>query len=103
MFPPSLGSAPADVMVTIWNDETVRDSLALATELRGAGLRVDIYPEADKLAKQFKYASSRGIPFVAVVGTDERERGEVALKDMKTGEQTTLHSAIVAATIREKL
>jgi len=103
MFPPALIAAPADVMVTIWDEETVGDSLALATELRGAGLRVDVYPEADKLAKQFKYASSRGIPFVVVVGTDERERGEVSLKDMSTGEQTTLLCERVAATIREKL
>jgi histidyl-tRNA synthetase len=100
MFPPALSSAPADVMVTIWSEETISDSLALATELRGAGLRVDIYPEADKLAKQFKYASSRGIPFVVVVGTDERERGEVSLKNMNTGEQTTLPCESIATTVR---
>ncbi|HEV7376550.1 MAG TPA: histidine--tRNA ligase [Pyrinomonadaceae bacterium] len=103
MFPPTLSSAPADVMVTIWDEETINDSLALATELRGAGLRVDIYPEADKLAKQFKYASSRGIPFVVVVGEEERERGHVSLKDMNTGEQMTLPCDRVAATIRENL
>jgi histidyl-tRNA synthetase len=103
MFPPALVAAPADVMVTIWSEETISDSLALATELRGAGLRVDVYPEADKLAKQFKYASSRGIPFVVVVGAEERASGEVSLKDMKTGEQTTLPGARVAASIREKL
>ncbi|MDT4955114.1 MAG: histidyl-tRNA synthetase [Acidobacteriota bacterium] len=102
MFPPALVAAPADVMVTIWNEETVSDSLALATKLRGAGIRVDIYPEADKLAKQFKYASSRGIPFVAIVGTDERERGEVSLKDMNTGEQKTLPVDQVAMTIESQ-
>jgi histidyl-tRNA synthetase len=103
MFPPALTEAPADVMVTVWNEEGIGDSLQLATVLRGAGLRVDVYPEADKLAKQFKYASSRGIPFVIVVGAEERERREVSLKNMSTGEQTTLPSASVAATIREKL
>ena len=39
--------------------------------LRAAGLRVEVYPDADKIGKQFKYASRRGIPFVAVVGDDE--------------------------------
>ena len=43
------------------------ESIELAQELRAAGLRVDLYPEADKLGKQFKYASSLGVPFVAVV------------------------------------
>ena len=77
-------------MVSIWNEESVADSIALAQELRSAGLRVDLYPEADKLGKQFKYASARGIPFVAVVGDDERARGEVAIKDMRSGEQRSV-------------
>jgi histidyl-tRNA synthetase len=103
MFPPALLSSPAEVMVTVWNEESAADSIKLATELRGAGLRVDLYTEADKLGKQFKYASSRGIPFVAVVGEDERERGEVALKNMQTGEQKSLPRVSVAATVRELL
>ncbi len=71
MFPPALASRPADVMVTVWNDGQIDQSLRLATQLRGAGLRVETYPEADKLGKQFKYASSRGIPFVAIIGDEE--------------------------------
>jgi histidyl-tRNA synthetase len=87
MFPAGLLGAPADVMVTIWNAETVADSIALATELRSAGLRVSLYPDADKLGKQFKYASSLGIPLVTVVGDDESARGEVTVKNMESGEQ----------------
>ncbi|HJT67393.1 MAG TPA: histidine--tRNA ligase [Pyrinomonadaceae bacterium] len=87
MFPEQLVSAPAEVMVAIWNEETIAESLALAQSLRAHGLRVDLYPEADKLGKQFKYASARGIPFVAVIGDDERAQGTVAIKDMTTGEQ----------------
>jgi histidyl-tRNA synthetase len=90
MFPKELIASPADVMVTIWNEESIAESVALATELRNAGLRVDLYPEADKMGKQFKYASARGIPYVAIIGEDERARGEVAVKDMRTGEQLTL-------------
>jgi histidyl-tRNA synthetase len=103
MFPPALTSAAADVMVTIWNEDAASDALRLATELRGAGLRVDVYPEADKLAKQFKYASSQKIRFVLVMGETERERGEVALKEMSTGEQQTFSRGDVAAAVRLKL
>jgi histidyl-tRNA synthetase len=53
-----------------------------------AGYRVDVYPEPDKLGKQFKYAAGVGIPRVAVLGSDERTRGVVTIKDMKSGEQT---------------
>ena len=72
MFPDAIAGGGVDVMVTMWNDESRADALALAGELRGGGLRVDVYPEADKLGKQFKYASSRNVPFVAIVGDDER-------------------------------
>jgi histidyl-tRNA synthetase len=104
MFPPSTVSAPADVMVTVWNEAALDEAARLAGELRRAkGLRVDLYPEADKLGKQFKYAAMRGIPFVVVEGEAERERGEVALKDMKTGEQRPLPRGGVAAAVIEML
>jgi histidyl-tRNA synthetase len=100
MFPSFLVASPADVMVTIWNEDSIGESIALAAELRGKGLRVDLYPEADKLGKQLKYASARGVPFVAIVGDDERARGEVAIRDMKTGEQRNLKRGEAAGAIR---
>jgi histidyl-tRNA synthetase len=101
MFPAELVSSPADVMVTIWNEESVNESLSLATELRRQGLRVDLYPEADKMGKQFKYSAARGISFVAIIGDDERARGEVAIKDLRSGEQRSVKRAEVASAIRE--
>lgn len=101
MFPSKLVASPADVMVTLWKEDSISDSLALAHELRATGLRVDLYPEADKMGKQFKYASERGIPAVVVIGDDERARGEVAIKDMRTGEQRTVKRDQVASAIRQ--
>ena len=105
MFPENLGGASADVLVTVWSEESVKDSLAFAAELRRSapGLRVDVYPEADKLGKQLKYASALGVPFVVVIGDDERARGEVALKDMKTGEQRTVKREQAGASVSEVL
>jgi histidyl-tRNA synthetase len=102
MFPASVAGGGVDVMATIWNDETRADALALASELRRAGLRVDVYPEADKLGKQFKYASSRNVPFVTILGDEERARGDVAVKDMRSGEQHTVARANVASFIQER-
>jgi histidyl-tRNA synthetase len=87
MFPARLSSSPADVMVAIWNNDSVSQSIELAKELRAAGLRVDLYPEADKLGKQFKYAAALGVSFVAILGEEESAKGQVALKNMRTGEQ----------------
>jgi histidyl-tRNA synthetase len=90
MFPGDLASASADVMVTLFEGEPIEEGLRLAHELRAAGLRVDVYPDPDKLGKQFKYASARGVKLVTVAGADERARGEITVKNMISGEQSTL-------------
>jgi histidyl-tRNA synthetase len=103
MFPASVGSAPADVMVAIWNELSIDDSITLAHELRAAGLRVDLYPEADKLGKQFKYASSINVPFVTVLGEEEARKGQVAVKDMRSGEQHEVKRGEVAEFVKRAL
>jgi len=103
MFPDDLGKAPADVMVTIWNLDAVPDALRLAAGLRSDGLRVEVYPEADKLGRQLKYASSRAIPFVTVVGDDEAADGAVTVKNLGTGEQQRVPRAEAGRTIQAAL
>ncbi len=96
MFPAKVVSTPADVMVVQWFANRTGLYLSFATELRDAGLRVELYPESPmedgkKVGdKQFKYASARGIPFVAVIGADELANGTVTVKNMKTGEQKSV-------------
>jgi histidyl-tRNA synthetase len=102
MFPPAVAGSAVDIMVTLWNENARADAVRLASELRLGGLRVDVYPEADKLGKQFKYAGSRGVPFVAIQGDDERARGEIAIKDMRSGEQTAIPLAEAATFVRGK-
>jgi histidyl-tRNA synthetase len=103
MFPDTVAGRNADVMVTLWNGDAQQDALALAAALRTQGLRVDVYPEADKLGKQFKYASSRGIPFVTVVGDDEKAAGTVSVKDLRSGGQETVTAAALSEFIRQRL
>jgi histidyl-tRNA synthetase len=87
MFPTDVESRAADILVTLFDAASIGDSLQLAAELRRGGYRVDVYPEPDKLGKQFKYAAAAGVPRVAVLGSDERASGTVTIKDMQTGEQ----------------
>ena len=103
MFPATAGRRPADVMVAIWNEQSRGDDLALAADLRRGGLRVDVYPEADKLGKQFKYASSRHYAFVAVVGDQERAGGTVSIKDLRSGAQETVARAEAATFIATRV
>jgi len=101
MFPDNVSRSSADVMVAIWNEDSIAQSVALAQQLRASGLRVDLYPDVDKLGKQFKFASARGVPFVVVLGDEERARGEVALKNMTTGEQVAISQKDLAERLKE--
>ena len=103
MFPADVQRPSPDVMVTLFEGEPIAHALQLASELRGAGASVEVYPEADKLGKQFKYASGKGVPFVAILGADERARGEVTIKNMKTGAQESVSRAGVADWIRANI
>ncbi len=99
MFPENLTTNSADVMITIWNEESAGESLKLANELRQQNLRVLVYPEADKLGKQFKYADSLNIPYVCVLGETELAENKVSVKNLKSGEQETVAREEIAAKI----
>jgi histidyl-tRNA synthetase len=101
MFPAGVDAGGADVLVTLFEGEDPSEALQLAGELRQAGLRVEVYPEPDKLGKQFKYASAAAIARVAVLGADERARGVVTIKDMRSGQQQAIPRAELPAALRE--
>lgn len=107
MFPPEASKPPADVLVALFDAASRASTLALAATLRagegGARLRVEVYPEPDKLGKQFKYAASRGIPFVAIAGESERAAGQVSIKNLATGQQDVFGRDAAAAAVLEEL
>lgn len=63
------------------------EAFRILHKARRAGIAAEIYPDAAKIQKQFKYADARKIPFVAVIGESERAAGKVMLKNMQSGEQ----------------
>ncbi|WP_080903374.1 histidine--tRNA ligase [Parabacteroides sp. Marseille-P3160] len=64
--------------------------LPILAHLRAAGLRVEFYPDAAKMKKQMSYADAQKIPYVAIVGETEIAEGRINLKEMATGEQTSV-------------
>ena len=98
MFP-ELAVGP-QVLVCRLPDVAAPQVLAVATRLREQGLRVEVYPEADKLGKQLAYAASLGAGWAAVLGSAEAASGQVALKDLRTGQQESLPIERAAARVR---
>jgi histidyl-tRNA synthetase len=104
MFEGKLAETGPDVLVTIFDEDLASESLRLATELRAVDLRVELYPDSLRggkdLGKAFKYADARHARFVTVVGRDEFERGEIKMKNLKTGEQQVVARGNVAEAVR---
>ena len=103
LVPEKLGRSPAPVLVTVFDQERVLDSLALAAELRKNGINTVCYDEPDKLSRQFRYADRIGARFVAILGPEELAQGVVAVKDLTTGQQQTVARAQLAGTIQQIL
>jgi histidyl-tRNA synthetase len=102
-LPEGIDASPAPVMVTIFDEKQSLASFELANELRVAGLKVSVYPLADKLGKQFKYADRIGAKVAIVLGPDEIASDQVAVKDLKSGNQLTSSRKQVAVTIQQML
>jgi histidyl-tRNA synthetase len=103
MFPAALATSPADVMMAVFDAKDLPHAMRVASLLRQAGLRVLVYPDADKIGKQIKYADSRGIPYVAILGGDEIAQGTVTVKHL-AGQAQQVHSqADAGEKIREEL
>jgi histidyl-tRNA synthetase len=103
MFPADLPMNPADVMVAAFDAAGLPHAMTLAATLRGSNLRVFVYPEPDKIGRQLKYAESRGIPCVAMLGEDEITRGEVTIKVLATRAQETHPQARAGSAVKELL
>ncbi|MCC8070783.1 MAG: histidine--tRNA ligase [Bacteroidales bacterium] len=84
------------VMMVNFGREESLGAMKTMKELRKAGVSCEIYPEAAKMKKQMGRADALGIPYVAMIGSEELAKGVVKLKNMATGEQheLTINQAI---------
>ena len=103
MFPTTLAMSPADVIVAMFDASAAADAMRFADQLRAQGLRVLVYPDADKIGKQIKYADGRGIPFVALLGDEEIKAGTITVKDLAAQTQQTYEQSAAGAAILEAL
>lgn len=102
VIPAGLGDRP-QVLVTVFDKSTQVESMRLAAEIRNSGYNVVVYPEPDKLGKQFKFADKLDIPVAVILGPDEIETSTVAVKNLKTRDQVTVSRSSLLEQVEEFL
>ena len=99
MLNPDVPTAPADALILPMTED-ISAAVALATQLRAAGLRTQLYTEPKKCKARMNYADRLGVPFVLFLGDDEIKDGVVSVKNMKSGEQVKVSPAEAIELVR---
>ena len=81
-----LNTAPADALILPMTED-LSAAIALATQLRSAGVRTQLYGEQKKFKQKMSYADKLGVPYVIFLGEEEIASGVTTVKNMRTGEQ----------------
>lgn len=93
----------AEVLVTIFDETLMNDSLEIATLLRNAEIPTIMVNEIQKLPKQFKYADRMGASIVLVIGPEEKTNKQVTVKNLKTRQQENVEVKNLVAFIKNQL
>ena len=97
-----LNTAPADVLILPMTED-MAPAISLATNLRGVGVRTQIYGEQKKFKQKMSYADKLAVPYVIFLGEDEIKDNAAAVKNMRTGEQVKLPASEAVAAIQAGL
>lgn len=83
-------SVATQVLFVNFGDKEAAHCLKLAAELRSKGIKTEVYPDNAKMKKQMAYADKKQIGYVALLGENEIAKGLITLKDMHSGEQSSI-------------
>ena len=96
-------AASPDVYLVNRGGAAERAALALARDLRAAGLQVELDASGSAFSKQFKRADRSGARWALVLGDDEVERGEVRLKPLQQRAAESIAALAPIAAILEAM
>src|SRR5262249_35850441 len=88
-------------LVAFMGTELQEDAAMLAQELRSAGINTALYLEDDKFDKQIKYAEKAGISLLVIYGAQEKAKGEVWVKDLKSGDKRSVPRGNAGSEVRK--
>lgn len=89
LFPETVTSTSKALFINYGEKEAFYSMKAIK-KLRELGIKVELYPDAVKVGKQFMHADKRAINYVIIVGETEMNDGKFALKNLISGEQVSL-------------
>jgi histidyl-tRNA synthetase len=89
LFPETVTESSKALFINYGDDEAFY-ALQAIKKLRSSGVKVELYPDKAKVGKQFQHADKRNIPFAVIVGDEEMSSNSYSLKNLVSGEQTTL-------------
>ena len=89
LFPDTV-TATSRALFINYGEKEAFYALKAIKELRNSGIKVELYPDAAKVGKQFQHADKRNILFAVLVGDLEMEANQYGLKNLATGEQTNV-------------
>lgn len=89
LFPENAAETPRVMFVNFGEKEALK-GLELVAALRAEGVSAMLYPDSVKIGKQLNYANAEGIPFIVMIGEQELNEEKATVKDMRSGEQTTV-------------
>ncbi|MEO8254998.1 MAG: histidine--tRNA ligase [Flavobacterium sp.] len=89
LFPETV-TASSKALFINYGDAEAFYALQAIKKLRANGIKVELYPDKAKVAKQFQHADKRTIPFAILVGEQEMESNTYSLKNLVSGEQIVL-------------
>jgi len=87
---PNFNPVPTKVLVTVFDEQTYRNSLEIARQLRQAGVETELYLTPEKLDKQLKYADRQKIRWAIIIGHEEAQKKQLTIKDLQEKSQKTI-------------
>ena len=89
LFPDNV-TQTIDALLIAFDEESHIYAFEVLSALRAKGIHADLYPTPAKLKKQMKYANDTKAPYAILIGSEEKETGQLSVKNMSTGQQEVL-------------
>ncbi len=87
---PAHSTVSTKVLITNFDAIAEDYALPILQRLRDAGISAELYPNSSKLKRQMTYANAKNIPFVLLIGDSEIKSGQLSLKNMESGDQSSV-------------